>query len=89
MEHKIEILSPGPGCRRTRKVVDALSHFLEKQNVRYSLKVITSLDEILNYRTWLLPTVVINGKIVSRGYMPMEVTVLEHLNENGTEKNRE
>lgn len=34
------------------------------------IEIIDTIDEMLNYRTWILPTLVINEKVVARGYVP-------------------
>jgi len=80
MKNKIEVLSPGIGCRKTKRIVRSIKRFLENRQVEYELKIITDYDLFTNYRTWILPTVIINNKIVSRGYKPKEEKIFETLN---------
>lgn len=80
MVHKIEILSPGPGCRKTQRIIDWLFNVLKRNQIEFEFKNITDQNTLSGYRTWILPTVVINNKIVSRGYKPTEKKILEALN---------
>ncbi len=78
MNH-IEILSPGENCRRTRKIIRYVKALMDEHKVNAEIEVITETQSFLNYRTWILPTVVVNGKIVSRGYRPSEKNILKNL----------
>jgi hypothetical protein len=79
MPNRIDILSPGTGCRKTRRWVDFLENFVRKHGVDAEIRVITDMKSILKYRTWILPAVFVNGKPVSRGYRPSEKNLLEKL----------
>jgi len=80
MTNKIEILSPGIGCRKTKRIIRSITSFLESHQLEYELKIITDYDLLTNYNTWILPTVIINNKIVSRGYKPSKKKISETLN---------
>ena len=54
MTNKIEILSPGPGCRRTQRIVGAIKRFLEQHHVEFELEVISNQEAFNKYRTWIL-----------------------------------
>lgn len=79
MRNKIEILSPGPGCRRTQRIINALKSFLQNNNIDFEMEIINNQQLFSNYKTWILPTVIVNNKIVSRGYQPGEQKIREHL----------
>jgi len=81
VKNKVEILSPGPGCWKTKKIVRSIQSFLEKNHVEYELDIITDQDLFTNYNTWILPTVIINNKVVSRGYKPSKKKIFETLNQ--------
>ncbi len=42
-----------------------------------NIEIITNLKHILKFRTWILPTVIINGKIASRGIYPRKEKILK------------
>ncbi len=77
--NQIEILSPGKACHRTQKIIWHLKTFIQKHELDAEIKVITENRKFLNYNTWILPTVIINGKILSRGYRPSEKNLLKTL----------
>lgn len=79
MKNKIEILSPGPECRRTQRIINSIKTILENERVDFEIQIISNQDEFFNYKTWILPTVIINNKVVSRGYKPYEQTILKNI----------
>lgn len=79
MMNKIEILSPGPGCWKTMRIVNAIKKLLDNKQVEYRIEIISKQELFSNYRTWLLPTVVINNRIIARGYKPYDQSIIENL----------
>ena len=79
MKNKIEILSPGKYCWKTKKIISKIKKFLITQNVDVEFVIISELKKILEYNTWILPTIIINGKIVARGYKPNDRKIIENL----------
>ena len=77
--NQIKILSPGPACRRTRRILRQLERYFEKRQIPVNFEIETDLEKIKQYETWLLPTILINGTIVSRGYFPPEKLIESHL----------
>jgi len=86
MTNHIDILSPGRGCHKTRKLVRYLEKFVNKYNIDAEINIITDLKIILTYRTWILPTVFINGKSIARGYRPSERNLFKELKQNNPEQ---
>ena len=72
MSNQIKILSPGPAFRRTRRIVRQLERYFEVRQIPVHFEIETDLEKIKVYETWLLPTILINGTMVSRGYFPPE-----------------
>ncbi len=81
MINKVEILSPVPGCRRTQKIIRFLKEFFKENNIEAEFMIISDISEFIKYRTWLLPTILINDKIIARGYRPSINKILENLND--------
>ena len=79
MINKIKILSPGQGCWKTKKIIKYLRTFFLENNIQAEFVIITELEEFLKYETWILPTIVINDKIVARGYKPSKDTILKSI----------
>ena len=70
--NQIKILSPSPACRRTQKIIKRMKAYFDARNIPAVFEIETDLEKIKVYDTWLLPTIIINGTMVSRGYFPPE-----------------
>ena len=70
MKNKVEILSPGPGCWKTKKIIKSIKQFFMENNIDAEFNIISNTHEFIKYRTWILPTIIINNKVVARGYRP-------------------
>ncbi len=79
MVNQIDVLSPGTGCQKTRRLVRFLEDFVRKHPVHAQIRIITDRRTLLTYRTWILPSVFINGEVVARGYRPSEKNLLKYL----------
>jgi disulfide oxidoreductase YuzD len=53
---------------------------LKEENVEAEIIIIDQLEEWITKHTWILPTIIVNDKIVSRGYMPEKQKILTELN---------
>ena len=80
MNNKIDILSPGTACHKTRKLLHFIHRYVRKYHVDVEVRVITDRETLLTYRTWILPSVFVNGRPVARGYRPTEENILKNLN---------
>ena len=79
MKNQIKILSPGDGCGRTRKIIRYLESFMAEKHIEATFTIETDPEEFIKYPTWLLPTIIINGKIAARGYKPDEHQILKNI----------
>ena len=79
MINRIEILSPGKSCWKSKKIIQSIKKTLEDEKIEAELIIISDLVEILKYRTWILPTILINGKIIARGYNPGKEIIINNL----------
>ena len=79
MKNRIEILSPGKNCRKSKRIVFRIREYLKQQKIEADIIIINDLKEMKKYKTWILPTVIINGKIVARGYKPANDKILKYL----------
>lgn len=49
---------------------------VEVSGVEANIDIVDSIGEFVKYKTWILPTLVINGQNVARGYVP-DVEVIQ------------
>jgi len=86
MTNRIDILSPGISCLKTKKLVRFLEKFVLQNGVDAEIHIITDLNIMLTYRSWILPAVFVNGKPVARGYRPSEENLFKNLKQNNPEQ---
>ncbi len=79
MKNQIDILSPGIGCHKTRRLQEYLEKFVRQYGIDAEINVITDVKTMIMYRTWILPAVFVNGKPVARGYRPSEKKLFKEL----------
>ena len=79
MINRIEILSPGKNCWKSKKIIQSIKKTLEEEKIEAELIIISDLKKILKYRTWILPTILINGKVIARGYNPDREIIINSL----------
>lgn len=73
------ILCPPKKCSKCRRMQDKLDALIEKEDLDAEIKVVNELQQMLTYRTWILPTLIINDKVVARGYFPKEQKIREFI----------
>ena len=76
---RVQILCPSRRCPRCRKITVKTKLLFEEMKLPASFEIITELKQIIKFRTWILPTVIINGKVASRGIYPRKGKILRLL----------
>lgn len=79
MKHEIKILCPGRKCGKCRRMIAMVENAVEVSGVDANIEIVDSIKEFVKYKTWILPTLVINGKNVARGYVPDVEVIQKHL----------
>ena len=80
MKNEIKILCPARKCGKCRRMIARAEEAVKNNDQGISIVIEDSLSEILKYPTWILPTMVINGKVIARGYVPSLDKIRETLN---------
>ena len=72
-----QILCPKKKCRKCVRLQKFLEKLIVKQQLDAEIVYVSELSEMLEYKTWLLPSPSINKKAVARGgYLPRETDIL-------------
>ncbi|HDR88198.1 MAG TPA: thioredoxin family protein [Bacteroidetes bacterium] len=79
--HEIKILCPGRKCSKCRRMISRVEEALSISGIEMDIKMVDTLDELLKYHTWVLPALVINNRMVARGYVPSVQIILKYLND--------
>lgn len=80
MAIEIVILCPGTRCRKCRKMIQAVNETILESGLETDLKIIDQIEELVKFNTWVLPALVVNGKMIARGYTPEKAKILAAMN---------
>jgi len=67
---EIKLLCPPKKCGKCRRMISRVESILDTLGISKEIQIINDLEEIQQYPTWVLPTLIINGEMVARGYIP-------------------
>lgn len=79
MENEIKIICPPIDCSKCRRMKKAIHQALEMSEEEGHIEEIRKLSEILKFPAWIFPTLIVNGKVVARGYTPKVEKIMEYL----------
>lgn len=68
--YDIKLLCPPKKCGKCRRMIKRVEETLKIEGIEDEIKIINKPDEVQQYPTWLLPTLIINDKVAARGYVP-------------------
>ncbi|MBL7111963.1 MAG: thioredoxin family protein [Bacteroidales bacterium] len=75
MTGEIKILCPARKCGKCRRMVTRAEEAVKDDGQGIHIVIEDNLNEILKYPAWILPTMVINGKVLSQGKIPVKITL--------------
>ena len=58
-----------------RQVEDAVT----ESEIEADVKILDTIDELVKYKTWVLPALVINGRMFARGYVPGKSKIIAEM----------
>ena len=73
----LEIKILGPGCANCVKLENLVKEVVSENNLTANVEKITDREKFLDYGIMLTPGLVVNGKLLSSGKIPIKST-LEH-----------
>ena len=79
MSVNIIILCPGTKCRKCRRMVQTVQEAVEESGTEVDVKILDTIEELVKFNTWVLPALVINGKMFARGYVPEKSKIIEEM----------
>jgi hypothetical protein len=81
MVFEIKILCPDNKCGKCRRMISRVEEAAKLSGIHINIVIIDKLEEMLQYPTWILPTLIINEKVVAKGYVPDIKKIQEFLNQ--------
>jgi len=73
----LDIKVLGPGCANCVKLENLVKEVVSENNLTANVEKITDREKFLDYGIMLTPGLVVNGKLLSSGKIPIKST-LEH-----------
>lgn len=70
MTNKIEILCPPKKCGKCKRMIAKIEEAAKLSAAETEIIIIDDIEQLQTYSTWLLPSLVVNDKVVARGYIP-------------------
>lgn len=78
----MEIKVLGPGCMKCKNMEKVVRETVEQNNIDAQISKIEDIMEIMNYGIMTTPALVVDGKVVIKGYVPSIDEVLKVLNQS-------
>jgi len=75
----IEIKVLGPGCAKCKQLEKVVRTVVEENAIDAEIIKIEDIVKIMNYGVMMTPALLINGKLVLKGYVPTKDEVLTKL----------
>ncbi len=78
MDNEIKILCPERKCGKCQRMISRVEEAVKLSGAKADIEIVDKLEQLLQYPTWILPTLIINDKIIARGYVPDIKMIQEH-----------
>ena len=79
MSVNIIILCPGTKCRKCRRMIQTVEEAVSESGLDAEVKILDTIEELVKFNTWVLPALVINNKMIARGYVPEKSKIIEEM----------
>ncbi len=73
----MKIIVFGSGCRKCEDLVKSCQEIISSGNIVATVHKITDIDEMINHGVLFTPALMINGKILVSGKVPLRKTLEE------------
>ena len=67
---EIQLLCPSTMCSKCTKIITNLEIIFKEIGEDLNLKIVKTTEEMQEYRTWILPSLFVNKKLIYAGYVP-------------------
>ncbi len=79
MAVQITILCPGSKCKKCRRMIRQVEEAVQESGLETEILIRDKLEDLLKYNTYVLPALVINGKMFARGYVPEKSMIIKEM----------
>jgi hypothetical protein len=79
MKNRISILCPPKQCGKCKRTIAKLRSMIDQNDINAELEVINTLEDLIKYPSWILPSIMVNGKIIAKGFVPDYEDLKKHI----------
>ena len=76
---EIFILCPGQKCRKCKRMVRQVEEAVQESGLETKVDIVDTIEELVKFNTWVLPALVINGRMIARGYVPEKSKIIDEM----------
>lgn len=76
---EIFILCPGQKCRKCKRMVRQVEEAVQESGLETKVNIVDTIEELVKFNTWVLPALVINGRMIARGYVPEKSKIIDEM----------
>ena len=80
MAVEIVILCPGTKCKKCKRMIARVEEAVAESGLETEVRILDKLDDLLKYNTYVLPALVIHGKMFARGFVPEKGMIIQEMN---------
>lgn len=82
LEREVKIFCPKKKCGKCTRLISRVEEAIKIPGSSLEIEIVDSIEEMMKYPTWILPTLVINGQVAARGYVPSVKMIVNKLTDN-------
>ena len=60
-------------------MVKQVEEAVQESGMDAEIQIVDQIDELVKFNTWVLPALVINGKMIARGYVPEKSKIIAEM----------
>jgi disulfide oxidoreductase YuzD len=60
-------------------MVNQVEEAIQESGMDAEVQIVDKIEELVRFNTWVLPALVINGKMIARGYVPEKSKIIEEM----------
>jgi small redox-active disulfide protein 2 len=79
----LDIIILGTGCPNCIKLENLCKEIVAEKNLEANIEKVTDMNKFMDYGVMLTPGLVVNGKVLSQGKIPVKNTLEHWLEEAG------
>lgn len=77
----LDIKVLGTGCPNCIKLENLCNEVVKENNIEANIEKVTDMNKFGDYGVMLTPGLVVNGKVLSQGKIPVKTTLAKWLND--------